>query len=166
MSLGWTAPSSLSSSPLSPFLFYCPFLFVFLPFSTHLSPTYSSLSFVTILLLINNNGKEILPHLHKHQILAEVQDMLPTKMALWHIQCVKLRSFRKIAEAGRSLWPLPSLETGHKTLTWEVPSFLRKSILIWENKEMPRKILTNRLCSPYIPHISHIPPSLSTLHQT
>lgn len=31
-----------------------------------------------------------------------VQDMLPTNMAPWHIEHVKLRGFEKIAEAGRS----------------------------------------------------------------
>lgn len=53
------------------------------------------------------------------------QDVLPTNMAQWQTEYIKLAS-EKMAEVGRSHWPSHAPpwvpETGHETLMWQVPS--------------------------------------------
>lgn len=77
-----------------------------------------------------------------------MQNTLLQNMATWHIEHFKLKELEKCqVREGLSDLP-PSVEVGHKTFTWEVCSVYpeERSTFTSEDKEMPRKIWSNRHC--------------------
>ena len=95
-------------------------------------------------------------------------------MAPGYTEYIKLKESEKTAEARRSLWPfLPfSLETGHKTLVWQMPSQCpeERSSLSLRTK-VENKVKTLALGLPQLTTLTvlsiqyHIPPWMSTLYE-
>lgn len=108
------------------------------------------------------------PALPRHQLVPDgVQHMLPQNMAPWHIAYFKSKESEKMAEARRSLWPLPPHSLFYPPETGLKPSGERglpkaggRGHPVSEDKGTLRRVPTNKLCSVSRCLLSSVPEPL------